>query len=153
MATWTRNYKQISKYIPSIYIIGSTRTHLAVGHDNVHNALLYEVHFCTDRALLYDNITCRYPKISLNSTQMKIWCSPGWKTSYFSLVTTSETKFESALAKKGTDATRDLWIESYMRYIREDMEKRKTKHSSSNFWDFWFILLVAKLVSPMIILQ
>lgn len=49
----------------------NTLAHLAVGHDNVHNALLYEVHFCTDRALLYDNITCRYPKISLNSTQMK----------------------------------------------------------------------------------
>lgn len=35
--------------------------------------------------------------ITLALSLMKI---PGWKTSYFSLVTTSETKFESALAKK-----------------------------------------------------
>lgn len=36
--------------------------------------------------------------------------SPGWKTSYFNLVTTSETKLESALAKNGTEATRDLQL-------------------------------------------
>lgn len=33
---------------------------------------------------------------------------PGWNTSYFSFVTTSDTKLESALAKKGTEATNDL---------------------------------------------
>lgn len=33
---------------------------------------------------------------------------PGWNTSYLSFVTTSDTKLESALAKNGTDATRDL---------------------------------------------
>lgn len=37
--------------------------------------------------------------------------SPGWKTSYLNLVTTSETKLESALAKKGTEATKDLKLE------------------------------------------
>lgn len=37
-----------------------------------------------------------------------IMMSLGWKTSYFNFVTTSDTKFWSALAKKGTDATRDL---------------------------------------------
>ena len=31
---------------------------------------------------------------------------PGWKTSYFSLVTTSETKEGSALVKNGTEATK-----------------------------------------------
>lgn len=35
---------------------------------------------------------------------------PGWKTSYLNLVTTSETKLESALAKNGTDATNDLQL-------------------------------------------
>lgn len=35
---------------------------------------------------------------------------PGWKTSYRSFVTTSETKFESALAKNGTEATKDLQL-------------------------------------------
>lgn len=35
---------------------------------------------------------------------------PGWKTSYLNLVTTSETKFESAFAKKGTEATSDLQL-------------------------------------------
>jgi hypothetical protein len=33
---------------------------------------------------------------------------PGWKTSYLNLVTTSDTKLESAFAKKGTEATKDL---------------------------------------------
>lgn len=33
--------------------------------------------------------------------------SPGWKTSYLSLVTTVETNSGSALAKKGTAATRE----------------------------------------------
>lgn len=35
---------------------------------------------------------------------------PGWKTSYLNLVTTSETKFESAFAKNGTEATSDLQL-------------------------------------------
>jgi hypothetical protein len=35
---------------------------------------------------------------------------PGWKTSYLNLVTTSDTKLESAFAKKGTEATKDLKI-------------------------------------------
>lgn len=35
---------------------------------------------------------------------------PGWNTSYLSFVTTSDTKFASALAKKGTEATNDLEI-------------------------------------------
>ena len=35
---------------------------------------------------------------------------PGWKTSYCSFVTTSETNDGSALAKKGTDATSALQL-------------------------------------------
>lgn len=39
---------------------------------------------------------------------------PGWNTSYLSLVTTSDTKFESAFAKKGTEATNDLVFPSLL---------------------------------------
>lgn len=42
--------------------------------------------------------------------EYKVGRLPGWKTSYLSLVTTSETKLESALAKNGTDATNDLQL-------------------------------------------
>lgn len=45
---------------------------------------------------------------------------PGWNTSYLSFVTTSDTKLESALAKNGTDATRDL-------------------QNDINFFLFWFV--------------
>lgn len=32
-------------------------TYLSIGHDNVDNSLLNEIHFCADRSLLYNNIT------------------------------------------------------------------------------------------------
>lgn len=49
-------------------------------------------------------------KYNKNTHVTKHLTLPGWKTSYRNFVTTSETKFESAFAKNGTEATNDLQL-------------------------------------------
>lgn len=111
----------------------SVITYLAICHNNIDNSFLNKIHFWSYCSLLNYNITWkdirmwRVKKCSLEAffnfrvltieTYSKCLNGqhengqeyvPGWKTSYLSLVTTSDTKFESAFAKKGTEATNDL---------------------------------------------
>lgn len=67
-----------------------------------------QTHFTSPLAITISTTPSWIKYIFVPIVPSLIIISLGWNTSYFNFVTTSDTKFWSALAKKGTDATRDL---------------------------------------------
>ena len=87
---------------PSIMKLSGVRVHICV---YVSKSPYWEI-YCSLVIITETIITIRIIIIITIIFIIIIIASPGWKTSYCSLVTTAETKEDSALAKKGTDATR-----------------------------------------------